>query len=393
MPIITTTAELADLCRRLRQGDHITIDTEFIRDRTYWPRLCLVQVAGGDEARVIDPLADGIDLTPLFDLLDDPKVIKVFHAARQDVEIFVRLTGRVPAPVFDTQIAAMVCGFGDSVGYDKLVGELAGVRIDKASQFTDWARRPLSERQLRYALDDVVHLQVIYAKLAAQLQESGRSGWLDEEMAILIDPETYAVEPENAWRRLKTRSRNPEYLGVMKELATWRETEAQRRDLPRNRLLRDEAIYEIAAERPQRIDDLKRLRAVPKGVAEGPLGQPLLAAVKRGRELPADQLPETEAHRQLPRGIGPLVDLLKVLLKMACEKHGVAQKLIANVADLERIAAFDDADVPALKGWRREIFGADALALKRGRIALSAAGKRIKVIRIEPTRRGAEAAD
>ena len=393
MPIITTTAELADLCRRLRQGDHITIDTEFIRDRTYWPRLCLVQVAGDDEARVIDPLADGMDLAPLLELLDDPDVIKVFHAARQDVEIFYRLTGKVPAPLFDTQIAAMVCGFGDSVGYDKLVGELAGVRIDKASQFTDWARRPLSERQLRYALDDVVHLQVIYAKLVAQLEKSGRSGWLDEEMAILADPETYAVEPENAWRRLKTRSRNPEYLGVMKELATWRESEAQRRDLPRNRLLRDEAIYEIAAERPQRIEDLKRLRAVPKGVAEGPLGEPLLAAVKRGRNLPADQLPQTEAPQQLPRGIGPLVDLLKVLLKMACEKHGVAQKLIANVADLERIAAFDDADVAALKGWRREIFGADALDLKRGRIALSAAGKRIKVIRVEPPRRGAEAAD
>jgi ribonuclease D len=364
-----------------------------MRDRSYWPKLCLVQLADSEEARAVDPLAEGLDLAPLFELMLNEAVLKVFHAARQDVEIFQQQIGRVPQPIFDTQVAAMVCGFGDSVGYDRLAARFANVRVDKASQFTDWSRRPLSQRQLGYALADVVHLRAVYRGLADHLAKSGRSRWLDEEMAILTDPATYDLDPENAWRRLKFRSRGPRYMGVLKEVAAWREREAQRRDQPRSHVLRDDAIQELAAEQPTDVEALKRLRSAPKGLAEGRIGEALLAAVKRGLALTPAELPKLEPVEDLPRGLGPLVDLLKVLLKQRCEENDVAQKLVASVSDLEKIAAADEADVPALRGWRREMFGADALELKAGRLALAAARGGVKLIRLDAFERGRKSAE
>lgn len=379
--LIDDNETLAAFCAQMSNSSYITVDTEFIRDRTYWPRLCLVQVANHDVARAIDPLADGIDLGPLAKLLANPKVIKVFHAARQDVEIFVHQDGMVPTPMFDTQIAAMVCGFGDSVGYDRLVEKLAGARIDKGSRFTDWSRRPLSGKQIGYALDDVTHLLKVYQALCAQLEQSNRAHWLEEEMAVLTDTATYDQFPDEAWRRLKLRSRNARYLGVAKEVAAWREREAQRRDMPRGHILKDEAIQELAAEMPETVETLARLRAVSRGLAEGPAGLNILAAVQAGRNLAAEDVPEPAAQVVLPRGMGPLISLLKVLLKTKCETHDVAQKLVATVADLERIAIDDNADVAALRGWRNEIFGTDALDLKHGRLAMTAKGKRVELIR------------
>jgi ribonuclease D len=393
MPLIQSTDELSAFCRRLAQAPAIMVDTEFMRDRSYWPKLCLVQLAGPEEARAVDPLAEGIDLKPLYELMLDESVLKVFHAARQDVEIFHQQIGRVPHPIFDTQVAAMVSGFGDSVGYDKLAARFANARVDKASQFTDWARRPLSERQLGYALADVVHLRAIYRGLADHLAKSGRTRWLDEEMAILTDPATYDLDPENSWRRLKFRSRSPRYLGVLKEVAAWREREAQRRDQPRSHVLRDDAIQELAAEQPTDVEALKRLRSVPKGLAEGRIGDALLTAVKRGLALTPAELPKLGPVEDLPRGIGPLVDLLKVLLKQRCEENDVAQKLVASVSDLEKIAASDEADVPALRGWRREMFGEEALELKRGRLAIAAARNGVKLIRLDAPERAGKRAE
>ena len=379
--LIDDNETLAAFCNQLSGSPYITIDTEFIRDRTYWPRLCLVQLANHDIARAVDPLADGLDLSPLAELLANQNVIKVFHAARQDVEIFVQQNNVVPSPMFDTQIAAMVCGFGDSVGYDRLVEKLAGASIDKGSRFTDWSRRPLSDKQIGYALDDVTHLLRVYEALCSQLKKSNRAHWLEEEMAVLSNTATYQQSPDDVWRRLKVRSRNPQYLGVVKELAAWREIEAQRRNIPRGHVLKDEAIQELAAEMPDQVHALARLRAVSKGMAEGPAGAEMLAAVRRGRDLPEDKIPNPAPQVVLPRGMGPLIELLKVLLKRQCDAHAVAQKLVASTADLERIATDDDADVPALLGWRREIFGNDALDLKHGRLAMTAKGKRVELIR------------
>ncbi len=376
---------MAELCGRLSQAPYITVDTEFIRESTFWPRLCLVQVAGLDDAVAIDALAEGIDLAPLLELLAAPDVLKVFHSARQDIEIFYQLSGRVPAPLFDTQLAAMVCGFGDSAAYETLVRKLVGKQVDKSSRFTDWARRPLSERQIQYALGDVTHLRGVYEKLAVRLEETGRSHWLDKEMALLSDPIVYQMPPEEAWQRIKTRSTNARMLGILREAAGWRESEAQRRNVPRNRVVRDEALLEIAAHPPGDAEELKRIRAFPRGMAEGSAGRQLLAAVARGKALPEEALPQRERPPQLPRGAAPLVDLLKVLLKMKCEEHGVAQKLVANTNDLERIAIEDDAEVAALTGWRREVFGADALRLKRGELALGAAGNGICAVELLPS--------
>jgi ribonuclease D len=387
--MLSETAALAAFCDRQRRAEYITVDTEFIRDKTYWPRLCVVQVAGPEEAVAIDALADGLDLAPLLDLLNDPAILKVFHAARQDIEIFVNLTGKVPAPLFDTQIAAMVCGLGEQVGYDVLVQKLVGARIDKSSRFTDWARRPLSEKQLRYALDDVVHLRTAYEAILKRLQRDDRRHWLAEDMAALTDPAVYRVEPDEAWRRLKSRSTNARYLGILKEVAAWREREAQRRDIPRNRILRDEAMFEIAAEAPRDAEALAGLRGVGRGFAEGKLGPDLLAVVARGVALPESELPQVERPEPPPQGLGPLVDLLKVLLKMKCDAHDVAQRVVASSDDLERIAAEDDADVPAMKGWRRELFGNDALALKGGRLALAARGRKIVLLAPSPVSAGA----
>jgi ribonuclease D len=383
MSLIATTAELGAFCDELARTDVVTVDTEFMRERTFWPRLCLIQAAGPERAAAIDPLAEGIDLAPFHALMADRSVLKVFHAARQDVEILLRLTGRVPEPLFDTQIAAMVCGFGESVGYETLVAELAGATLDKTSRFTDWSRRPLTEKQLHYALADVIHLREVYSALRERLAQNGREPWLAEEMATLTDPATYDNEPDEAWRRLKIRSRDRRFLAVVKELAAWREREAQRRDVPRNRVLRDDALLDIAGQRPRTVADLARARSVPRGTAEGALGVALLEAVARGLETPAADCPAPPDLRRLPEGIGPLVELLKVLLKTNCEEAGVAQRLVANVADLEFIAADDGAPVAALKGWRRELFGADALALKTGRLALAAKGRRVRKVKLD----------
>lgn len=385
MSLITDTATLAAFCERLAAAPFITVDTEFQRERTYWPQLCLVQLAGPDEARAVDALAPGIDLAPLFELMADERVLKVFHAARQDVEIFLKLSGRIPAPIFDTQIAAMVCGFGDSVSYEALASSLAKARIDKSMRFTDWTQRPLSKRQLDYALSDVTHLRVVYEKLRRKLEKNGRAQWLEEEVAVLTDPATYRVEPRDAWRRLKPRSTNPRFLAILRELAAWREREAQEKDVPRNRIVRDEALSEVAAHAPTTVAELARMRSVPRGTAEGRFGQAMLEAVARAQALPEEDLPRPPQKVELPRGLGPVVDLLKVLLKMKCDQHHVAQRLVASAADVEAIAADDEADVPALHGWRRQIFGEDALKLKHGRLALAVepGGRRLKLAPLE----------
>jgi ribonuclease D len=380
MTLIADTDSLAAFCQRISSSAYITVDTEFMRDKTYYPQLCLVQIAGEEEAVAIDALAPGLDLAPLLALLDRPELLKVFHAGRQDLEIFCLLSGRVPAPMFDTQVAAMVCGFGDSVGYDTLVAKLTGAQIDKSSRFTDWSVRPLTERQIKYAISDVTHLRKVYEKLNRRLQRSNRAAWLDEEMAVLADPATYRVEPEEAWLRLKTRSANPRFLAVLKELAAWREREAQKRNIPRNRMLRDEALVEIAAHHPTSVDELARTRGLSRGMAEGRMGEAILAAVQRGLAIPEDECPKPEPKADLPRDIGPVVELLRVLLKIQCDAHHVAPKLVASSADLELIAADDDAHVPALKGWRREVFGEGALAIKHGKLALALEGKKVKLV-------------
>jgi ribonuclease D len=380
MTLIAESAALAEFCQRQRQTEFIAIDTEFMRDKTYWPQLCLVQIAGPSEAAAIDSLAPGIDLAPLHELMADTKVTKVFHAARQDVEIFFHLTGRIPAPLVDTQVAAMVCGFGDSVSYENLAAKLAGARIDKSSRFTDWAQRPLTDRQLQYALSDVTHLRPAYEQLARRLAKTGRSEWVAEEMAVLTSPGTYQLEPREAWRRIKFRNDKPRALAILRELAAWREEEAQRRDQPRGRILKDESLCEIAAHAPRNVDDLARCRGLSRSIAENRQGQAILAAVTRGLEIPAGKLPPVPPRRDLPAGLGPVIELLRVLLKMRCEDHEVAQKLVASADDLELMAADDEADVPALSGWRREVFGADALALKHGRLALTTVNRRVKVV-------------
>jgi len=375
MTIIAETGALADFCRRLSHADYITIDTEFMREKTFWPQLCLVQLAGPDEAAAIDPMAPEIDLSPLFELLANQAVLKVFHAARQDVEIFLHLAGAVPKPLFDTQVAAMVCGFGDSASYETLASQLANARIDKSLRFTDWSRRPLTDRQLHYALSDVTHLRPVYEKLRKRLDKDGRADWLSEEMALLADPSTYVVAPDEAWRRLKPRSTNPRFLAVLRGLAAWREYEAQERDVPRQRVIRDESLVEIAAQAPQSTDDLSRSRGLSKSMVEGRHGAAILEAVTQALALPESAWPTPPDRNEVPRAAGPVVDLLKVLLKLKCDQHRVAQKLVASSNDIDLIAVDDEAPVPALQGWRRTIFGEDALRLKHGRIGLALADK------------------
>jgi len=381
-PPITDTARLAEFCARLSGAAYITVDTEFMRENTFWPVLCLVQVAGPDDAAAVDALADGIDLAPLYELLADARVLKVFHAGRQDLEIFHHRMGKVPAPVFDTQLAAMVCGFGDQISYENLLARTIGVTVDKASRFTDWSRRPLTDRQLEYALADVTHLRPVYEQLAARMKGTGRDHWLDEEMAVLTAPATYRADPEEAWRRIKGRGgKGKRFFAILVELAAWREREAQRRDIPRNRILRDEAIMEIASHAPRKTESLSHVRGISPKMAAGPIGQGILQAIEDGIARPAHSLPTPpERPERLPPGLGPLTDLLKVLLKLNCERQNVATRLVASGDDLERIAADDDADVPALNGWRREIFGEQALALKHGKLALAADGKKIRIM-------------
>jgi ribonuclease D len=379
MTVITETEALTRFCARQKGADFLAVDTEFVRERTYWPILCLVQVAGPQEAAAIDALAPGIDLAPLLALMADATILKVFHAARQDIEIFFNLTGSVPTPLFDTQIAAMVCGFGDAVSYETLVSKLARATLDKSWRFTDWTQRPLSERQIRYALADVVHLRTVYERLQERLALNGRAEWFAEEMAELTDPANYRNDPDTAWRRFRLRGRvDDRFLAVLRALAAWREKAAQERNLPRGRILRDEALLEIAAHHPKTVEALARTRSLPKGVAEGKLGREILEAVRRGLADPDPPTPP--ARLETPPGLGPLVELLRVLLKERCEEYQVAQRLVASAEDLEAIAADDAAPVRALSGWRRAIFGEDALALKHGRLALTAAGNRIRLV-------------
>jgi len=379
MSLLTSSEEVAALCAELAREPYVAVDTEFMRDRTYWPKLCLVQLAGAKRHAAIDPLVKGIDLTPLFDLMVNPKVLKVFHAARQDIEVFYHLTGQVPTPVFDTQLAAMVCGYGEEVAYETLVSQIAKGRIDKSSRFTDWSRRPLSPQQLAYALDDVIHLRVIYERLSRQLEETGRSEWVAQELADLTNPATYAQPLDEAWKRIKVRSRDPRFLAVLRALAAWREAEAQRRDVPRNRIVRDDLLLEIAANRPTSVEELAKLRRIS---LDRQSAAAVVEAVQAALALPEEELPRVEPPPRLPRGIGPVVDLLRVLLKLKSEEHNVAQRLVATTSDLEAIAAQERPDVRALKGWRFEVFGRSALALKRGELALAIADGLIVLIPI-----------
>lgn len=383
MAVIADSTSLTKFCDRLIKSLYITVDTEFMRDQTYWPRLCLVQIANEHEAAAIDTLAKGIDITPLLNLLTNPRILKIFHAARQDLEIFYRLMGRLPSPIFDTQIAAMVCGFGDSAGYDTLVRKLTDETIDKSSRFTDWALRPLSQRQINYALGDVTHLRQVYIKLNEMLGQNNRHNWMDEELSILRDTKIYTFAPEDAWRRIKYRAPKPRFLAILKEVAAWREIEAQNKDIPRNRIVRDESLIEISHHAPKTINDLSRARGLSLKKAEGSLGKALLNAVKAGLNVPSENLPEVKRDAPLPKGIGPITDLLKVLLKLKCEKHDVAQKLIATVNDMEQIAAFgQNANVPALQGWRQEVFGIDALRLRSGQLAMVIKDHNLELVEI-----------
>jgi len=378
--LITATDALAALCERLQAEEFVTVDTEFMRERTYFPELCVVQLAGDAEIAVVDAQAEGLDLAPLGALLAAPGVLKVFHAARQDNEIFLYRFGAVPTPLFDTQVAAMVAGFGDQVGYDALVAALTGGHIDKAHRFSDWAARPLSAAQIAYAAADVTHLRGVYRRLRARLEKDGRLDWVAAEMASLADPATYRADPDQMWERLRPRTANRRLLGVLRAVAAWREREAQRVNIPRQRLLKDEALLEIAATAPETPEALARARGVTRGFAEGKSGASLLVAINEARALPPDALPPAPAVRDNSRASPALVSLLKVLLAAKSEQHHVAPKLLASSEEIERLAGEDSPDLPALQGWRRTVFGEDALALKEGRIALSVEGKRIKLL-------------
>jgi ribonuclease D len=364
----------------LREEPFVTVDTEFIRERTYWPELCVVQLGGESEVAVIDALAPDIDLTALGHLLADTSVIKVFHAARQDIEIFVLKFGDVPRPMFDTQVAAMVAGFGDQVGYEALVSALANGSIDKAHRFSDWSVRPLSAAQITYAAADVTYLREVYRKLSARLDQEGRLSWVAEEMAVLTDPATYRADPTAMWQRLRSRSTNRRYLGTLRALAAWREQEAQRVNIPRQRLLRDETLIELAATAPETTDALGRTRGLSRGFVEGPMGESLLAVVAEAKQIPPEALPEPPAERTGPRPSPALVALLKVLLAAKCEQHHVAARLVASSDDLDRLATEPSPDVPALHGWRRGVFGDSALALCQGHIALGVDGYQVKLV-------------
>jgi ribonuclease D len=376
---ITATSELADTCRRMAKEPFVTIDTEFLRETTYYPLLCVAQIASADEAVVIDALAPGIDLSPFYDLMANEKVMKVFHAARQDIEIVWHAAKLIPHPIFDTQVAAMVLGYGDSISYDQLVQRITGDTLDKSHRFTDWTRRPLSEAQLRYAISDVTHLREVYLKLVEDLRQRGRAEWVEDEMRVLTSPETYRLEPENAWQRLKTRVRKPKELAVLIEVAAWREREAQARDVPRSRVLKDEVIADLAVQAPTSAENLTHLRSLPKGFERSRWGEAIIAAVARGLARDTKTLPRPVRIQTAANGAA-VVELLKVLLRMVSERHHVAAKVIATVDDLERIAADDAADVPALTGWRRELFGEKALALKHGKLALTMEKGRVAVV-------------
>ena len=383
MKIITSTEALADACAEFANFDYVTVDTEFLRETTFWPILCLIQIAGPEDECIVDPMAEGIDLTPFFELMADTSVVKVFHAARQDLEIIYNLGELLPDPIFDTQVAAMVCGYGDSIAYNMLVSKIVGVQIDKSSRFTDWAHRPLTDKQLDYAIADVTHLRDVYQSLKQQLEKKKRIGWVAEEMKILTTPTTYDLPVEKAWTRLKMRVRKPIDLAVMMKVAEWRESEARERNIPRGRVIKDDAIYEIAQQHPKDTKALSRLRALPRGFEKSRHAEPLLEAVAIGAATPTEDLPKIPKPTRSPEGTAAATELLKTLLKVVAEQNSVAGKVIATVDDLEKIAADDNADVEALKGWRYELFGKQALELKRGEIALGFEDRKIQIIELE----------
>ena len=382
MPVVTSTDDLPQLCQEIAGHDFVTVDTEFLREQTFWPKLCLVQLAAPGIEAIVDPLAAGLKLDPLWELMADPNIVKVFHAARQDVEIASLQAGRIPAALFDTQVAAMVCGFGDSVSYGNLVKKITGKDIDKSSRFTDWSRRPLSEKQLVYALGDVTYLRQVYQTLKAQLDTTGRHGWLDEEMAVLTTPSTYETQPEDSWKRLKLRVKNRKALSVLMELAAWRERLAQGQDVPRQRIMKDEALYDIANQAPTAPEQLSQLRSLSDGFSRSARAREIVEAVKRGLDRDLKAVPPLRQGEPLTAEATATVELLKVLLKSAAARHGVAPRLIADTSDLERIASHEEPDVAAMHGWRRQLFGEDALLLKRGELALSLKQGEVTVHRI-----------
>lgn len=382
MRVIKDTDELARTCATIAQADFVAIDTEFMRESTFWPDLCLIQMAAADEEVIVDTLADGIDLEPFFELMADQGTTKVFHAARQDIEIVYHQAEIIPAPVFDTQIAAMVCGFGESVSYGMLVKKLLNEELDKSSRFTDWSRRPLTEKQLNYAIGDVTHLRDLYPHLRKRLEKNGRARWLDEEMATLTNPATYESHPEEAWKRLKMRVKSKKALAVMMSLAEWREKEAQRQNVPRRRVLKDEAIYDIAAQAPTNENELDRLRSVHQGFARSAKGRGVIEAVKLGLQRDPANVPKVKRGEPLTGNALAILDLLRVLLKASSARHGVAHKLIATADELEQIARGDNDDLPSLKGWRRELFGADAIAVREGKLGLAIENGQVCTIRL-----------
>jgi ribonuclease D len=384
IPMIETNQALADFCQELAKSDFVAVDTEFMRQSTYWPQLCLIQVAAPEVEAVIDPMIKGLDLAPFFALMANRDVVKVFHAARQDVEIIHNLSGTIPLPIFDTQIAGMVCGFGEAVSYSALVKRLMRKNLDKSSRFTDWARRPLSEKQLSYALGDVTYLRGIYEKLKSRLETTGRASWVNEEMAELVNPDNYRTEPHDSWKRLKNRARNLTELAIMIEVAAWREREAQGQDVPRSRVIKDDTIYDIIIQAPKTVEELSRLRSVHDGFSRSARARGLVEAVNRALARPQDELPPLPVNEPLPPSAIAVADLLRVLLKAVVAKHDVAAKLIATTDDLDRIALDADADVPALHGWRRELFGEDALAIRSGRLSLAVVDGQITAIPVPP---------
>ena len=385
MKTITTTQDLSDFCNKCTQFDYVTLDTEFLRERTYYSKLCLVQMAhpGTDEdsAVLIDPLSPDLSLDPLYELFQNPDVVKVFHAARQDLEIFFVDKQILPEPFFDTQVAAMVCGFGEQVGYEKLVRSICNEGLDKSSRFTDWSTRPLSSKQMNYAIGDVTHLRQIYEFLSAKIKKSNRQSWVEEELAILMAPETYIIEPKNAWKRVKTRTNSWKILAVVAELAEFRESYAQSKNIPRNRVYKDDAMMELAATRPQNIAELSKSRLLLRDARKGVIADGILAAVKKATTYTAQDVPRPKHAKDKPQGVEGLSELLRVLLKAKAEHYGVAQKLICSTADLDQLAG-GDTDLAVFTGWRNDVFGKDAARLREGKVALSSNGKNVIVVDI-----------
>jgi len=385
MRTLTTTQELHAFCQEAAQAPYVTIDTEFLRERTYFAKLCLVQIAypgdGETDAVLVDPLAADLSLEPLYDLFRNQDVVKVFHAARQDLEIFFFEGGLFPEPLFDTQVAAMVCGFGDQVGYETLVRRITKASLDKTSRFTDWSRRPLTDAQKTYALADVTHLRQIYEHLSEQLETTGRAKWLKEELRTLTSAETYVIEPQEAWQRVKTRTNSGRFLAMVRELAAFREEHAKARNIPRNRVYKDDALVELASLKPKNTTELGRARLLLRDARKGEIADGILAAIERGGACPPENLPKVDKSRDKLQVNPALADLLRVLLKAKTESTGVAPRLIASAADLDAIAA-GERDVPALNGWRLEVFGDEALRLCRGEIALSARDEAIEIVEL-----------